>query len=139
MIGPRWSAGRTLLDLVDAPRPPADAAAPPRFLPMWDSALLAWDDRTRIPPRPTGPQSSPRTVTCCRPSWSTASSRLWWVEPDGAGTRIVLEPFGRLSRGANRALEAEAAALTAFYEPIEPRVFARYRRTRARREPPIGD
>ena len=46
----RWKAedGRTLLDLADAPRPPADVPAPVRFLPMWDSVLLAHARRERI-------------------------------------------------------------------------------------------
>lgn len=33
--------GRTLVDLVDAPRPPADTPAPPRLLARWDSLLLS--------------------------------------------------------------------------------------------------
>lgn len=33
--------GRTLHDLKDAPRPPADTAAPPRLLARWDSVLLS--------------------------------------------------------------------------------------------------
>ena len=32
----------------DAPRPRADAPAPPRLLPMWDSVLLAHADRSRV-------------------------------------------------------------------------------------------
>ena len=40
--------GKVLVDLVDAPRPPAAVPAPPRLLPMWDSVLLAHADRTRI-------------------------------------------------------------------------------------------
>jgi hypothetical protein len=41
-----------LLDLPDAPRPPADTPAPPRFLAAFDSALLAYPAkrRTRIVP-----------------------------------------------------------------------------------------
>ncbi|MFB7744018.1 winged helix DNA-binding domain-containing protein [Streptomyces sp. NPDC056132] len=42
--------GLTLFDLPDAPRPPADTPAPPRFLAMWDSALLSHADRGRLIP-----------------------------------------------------------------------------------------
>jgi hypothetical protein len=42
--------GRTLLDLADAPRPPADTTAPVRFLSKWDSILLSYVRRERIFP-----------------------------------------------------------------------------------------
>ena len=43
-------AGATLLDLPDATLPDEDAPAPPRLLPMWDSVLLAFHDRSRVLP-----------------------------------------------------------------------------------------
>ena len=47
--------GRTLHDLADAPRPDANAPAPVRLLPMWDSVLLAHaesePDRLGRPPQ----------------------------------------------------------------------------------------
>jgi uncharacterized coiled-coil protein SlyX len=44
--------GRTLLDLAGAPLPDEDTPAPIRFLPKWDSSLLAYapPERTRILP-----------------------------------------------------------------------------------------
>ncbi|MDX6407073.1 MAG: hypothetical protein QOE13_144 [Gaiellaceae bacterium] len=44
--------GRKLIDLPDAPLPDADTAAPIRFLPKWDSSLLAYapPERARILP-----------------------------------------------------------------------------------------
>jgi hypothetical protein len=58
---------------------------------------------------------------------------FWWAEPDGAGSRIVLEPFGRLAAADRRALENEAARLSAFVGPREPAVYARFRNSGARR------
>ena len=45
---------------------------------------------------------------------------------------IELEPFERIPRAARLALDEEAAGLAAFYEPLEPRLFARYRTNGAR-------
>jgi hypothetical protein len=44
----------------------------------------------------------------------------------------VLQSFARIPAAARRALDAEASALRAFFEPIEPRVFSRYRQSAAR-------
>lgn len=44
----RSEDGVELLDLPDAPRPRGDTAAPVRFLPEWDNALLSHIDRSRI-------------------------------------------------------------------------------------------
>jgi hypothetical protein len=133
VIALRDEAGRTLLDLADAPRPAADTLAPPRFLPMWDSVLLGHADRTRVLPE------AYRAAVIARngdvlPTFLVDGvvAGLWWVEPDGARTRIELEPFRPIPKAALRALDAEADRLTAFLEPLEPRVFARYRRSRAR-------
>ena len=126
--------GRTLLDLVDAPRPGGDVPAPPRLLPMWDSVLLAYRDRTRV----ISDEDRLRVVSRngdVLPTFLVDGivTGFWWAEPDGAGTRIALEPFRRLTAAERRALDAEAERLADFVSSREPAVYARYRESGARR------
>lgn len=126
--------GRMLLDLVDAPRPDPDVPAPARFLPMWDSVLLAFRDRTRV----ISDEDRLRVISRngdVLPTFLVDGrvAGFWWAEPDGDGSRIVLEPFGRLAAADRSALETEAAGLAAFVGPREPAVYARYRNSGARR------
>jgi hypothetical protein len=128
-------AGRELLDLHDAPRPDPAIPAPPRFLPMWDSLLLAHADRTRVLPAECRPIVIAKNGDVL-PTFLVDGrvAGLWWPERDGGGPpRIVLEPFGRLTSEDLRALESEGERLAAFLEPNEPGAFGRYRRSRARR------
>ena len=129
----RDDAGRAMLDLPDAPRPPADTPAPPRFLAMWDGVLLGHADRSRVLPETYRKAVISRNGDVL-PTFLVDGrvAGLWWVEPDGKRTRIALEPFGRISRAAQRALDDEAERLRALYEPLEPRLFGRYRESGAR-------
>lgn len=129
--------GRELLDLAGAPHPAADVEAPARFLPMWDSVLLAHADRTRLI------ADAHRRVVTARngdtlPTFLVNGrvAGLWWTERAGSSPRIVLEPFARLDRADRRALEREGERLAAFVGPIEPGVYGRYRTSRARASVP---
>jgi hypothetical protein len=107
----RDELGRELLDLPRAPLPPPDTAAPPRFLPMWDSVLLAHRDRSRVLP-------DEYRKTVIRRNGEV--QRTFLVDGFVAGTwrlehgRVELEPLENLPRGARRLLEHEGAALARF-------------------------
>jgi len=104
----RDERGRVLLDNPRAPLPPAGTDAPVRLLPMWDSSLLAHDDRSRILP-----EAHRKTVI--RKNGDVQQSflvdgfvaGLWRLE----GGRIELEPFEELPRKTLDELAAEADAL----------------------------
>jgi hypothetical protein len=110
--------GRELLDLPGAPRPPADAPAPARLLAEFDSLVLAHADRTRL----LAEAHRGRVVT---KNLRVRATFLWdgmvagtWAITIARGTATLrLEPFGKLPRGAAKALTAEAEALLAFAEP----------------------
>ena len=124
--------GRALVDLVAAPRPPADTPAPPRLLPMWDSVLLAHRDRTRIM------SDADRAFVIARNGDTLATFLVdgevggrWWADPGPGGrTTIAIEPFRPIDGRTRRALEAEGERLAAFVEPREPRVYTRFQRWR---------
>jgi hypothetical protein len=95
----RDEAGRELLDLARAPLPPADTPVPIRFLPMWDSALLAHDDRKRILPEQYR-RAVIRRNGDVLPTFLVDGSvaGTWSIEQD----RLQLEPFRRVPMKAVR-------------------------------------
>ena len=126
--------GRELLDVPDAALPDAGVAAPPRLLPMWDSTLLAFADRTRIV------SDADRALVIARngdvaPTFLVDGrvAGLWWAVHERGRTHIELEPFRPLRATDRRALEREGERLAAWLEPLEPRAYARYRTSGARR------
>ena len=126
--------GRGLLDVADGQLPDPGTPAPPRLLPMWDSTLLAFDDRTRIL------SDADRLRVIARngdvaPTFLVDGrvAGLWWAVHEGGRTHIELEPFRKIAASARKALETEGERLATFLEPLEPRVFARYRTSGARR------
>lgn len=107
----RDERGRELLDLPRRPLPDANTPAPVRFLPHWDSTLLAYDVRERILP-----EAYRKTVI--RRNGDVQPTFLvdglvagTWSEKDG---RVGLEPFEPLPRRIQRELDAEKRRLEAF-------------------------
>lgn len=125
--------GRELLDLDGAPLPDVDTPAPPRLLPMWDSPLLAFADRTRVIS-----DQYRRVVIATNgdtlPTFTVDGvvAGLWWAESIAGGrTRITIEPFRPPLRQADaQALEEEAERLAAVVAPFEAAVYSRYQRWR---------
>jgi hypothetical protein len=109
---------RELFDLPDAPRPGADADAPPRFLPDFDSLVLAHDDRTRIIADEHRPKIASKNLRI--PAmflWDGFAAGTWRIERKRGVATLAVTPFAKLPRGAARAMEPEALALLAFAEP----------------------
>lgn len=109
----RDEEGRQLLDLPRAPLLPATIEAPPRFLPMWDSTLLAHADRGRILPEPYRKTVILRNGDVLQTFLVDGFAAGTWKVEDG---RVTIAPFEPLLQDARRRLEAEGRALAAFYE-----------------------
>jgi hypothetical protein len=109
----RDERGRELLDLPRAPLPDPDTPAPVRFLPQWDSVVLAHDDRSRILD-PALRKAVIKRNGDVLPTFLVDGfvAGLWRYERG----RVVLSPFRRLSGSTRRDLEEEAERLGRFLE-----------------------
>lgn len=109
----RDERGRELVDLRRVPLPPASTPAPPRLLAMWDSSLLAYEERDRVLP-----DEYRKTVIDRRGDVAQTIlvdgrvAGIWRVD----GCRVRLEPFAPLPRGVARELADEAARVEAFLD-----------------------
>jgi hypothetical protein len=117
----RSEDGRTLVDLAGAPRPPAETPAPVRFLPTWDSVLLAHARRERI-------LAAEHRKLVIAPNGDVAPTFLvdgrvagtWAVPGKGASgpvPTITLRPLQALGRGDRRSVADEAVRLLAWLRP----------------------
>ena len=110
--------GRELFDLPDAPRPPSDSPAPPRFLPFYDNALLSHADRARIVPPGIGREVFPNegllVGTVLIDGFVGAT---WRVTADGERSTLLMTSFAPLGREDRAALEEEGERLLSFVAP----------------------
>jgi Winged helix DNA-binding domain len=113
--------GRTLYDVPDAPRPDPDTPAPPRFLPAFDSALLAYpaDRRTRIVPDALRDLVYLRRNLQIRPTFLVDGvvAGIWAIEGGRSAATLRLTPGGRLTKKERAAIEAEGERLVRWARP----------------------
>ena len=107
--------GRELFDLPDAPRPDADVPAPPRFLPEFDSLLLAHADRGRV----IADEHRPAVVTKNLRVRATflldgVVAGTWESKRSRRTAKLTITPFRPLSKRDAAALRAEGEALLSF-------------------------
>ena len=105
--------GEELLDVPDGPLPGGDVAAPIRFMPTWDAALLVHARRTQLLPERFRPLcfnvKMPQSVPTFMVDGAVAGTWKW---VDG---EIVLEAFEPLPAGVLDEVRAAAAPLAAFH------------------------
>jgi hypothetical protein len=104
--GPMWA----LPGRLDPPCPDQPII---RLLPIWENYLLGYEDRD-----PAMPPAHARFPGAGRAS-ATADGYAfghWRVERARDSIAVVIEPFGRLPKGARPGLEAEAADIGRFLE-----------------------
>jgi hypothetical protein len=124
LIAVEGEDGTKLLDVPGGPIPSDDTPAPPRLLPMWDSILLAYKDRSRIIP------DEYRKVII-RVNGDVLPTLLVdgyvagvWRPVDGG---IEASAFHRLPENAWEGLAHEAASLRAMLADRDPMIYSRYK------------
>jgi hypothetical protein len=104
---------RVLFDLRRFPLPAADMPAPPRLLAMWDSGLLAYEERARLLPDEYRKVVIDKRGDIAQTILADGRvAGIWRVE----GKRVRLEPFAPLPRGVLRQLDDEVARVEAFLD-----------------------
>ena len=114
----RDERGRELYDIPDAPRPGEDVEAPARFLPEFDSLVLAHADRTRVIADAHRPSLTTKNLRVRATFlWDGFVGGTWTAERKRKEATLVLTPFAKLPRPAERALCDEGESLLRFLEP----------------------
>jgi hypothetical protein len=111
----RDERGRVLLDLPRAPLPDGDTPAPVRFLPKWDSSLLAYapPERTRILPekyRSTVIAKNGDVVPTVLVDGFVAAT--WDL---GTKRDLTIKPLRRLTKQERAEVDAEGERLVEFF------------------------
>ncbi|MGZ8512701.1 MAG: winged helix DNA-binding domain-containing protein [Candidatus Limnocylindria bacterium] len=116
----RGNDGRTLVDLVDAPRPDADTPAPPRLLARWDSLLLSHAAKHRQRVIADEHRSSVFTKNAdVLPTFLLDGmvAGTWELSRSDGRAAITLGPFARMPRAEAEQLVAEAERVLAILAP----------------------
>ncbi|WP_406207727.1 winged helix DNA-binding domain-containing protein [Kitasatospora sp. NBC_01560] len=115
--------GTALYDLPGAPRPAEETPAPPRLMPMWDSILLAYADRSRVLP-PDYRRHVIRVNGDVLPTLLVDGHVAGvWRPTEGA---IEASAFHPLPEHVWEELATEARSLLGFLAEREPEAYRRY-------------
>jgi hypothetical protein len=112
--------GRTLVDLVDAPRPDPDTPAPPRLLARWDSLLLSHGSKHRqrvIADEHRSSVFSRNADVLPTLLLDGAVAGTWELARSEGRAAITLRPFARVRRRDAESLVAEAERVLGLLEP----------------------
>ena len=111
----RDESGNELFDLPDAPLPPADIPAPPRFVPDYDNLVLSHVERGRVLPDEHRKRiflSAARVRATFLIDGFVRGA--WKIEKDRKTATLQIEPFESLSREDRETLRDEGERLVRF-------------------------
>ena len=113
----RGERGGELFDLPDAPRPSADAPAPVRFLPDWDSVIVTRSDARLLPTQHRSSVFQPGLRVLPTVLVDGIVAGTWKIERRRATASLIVSLFASQTARTRREIEAEGEALLAFAEP----------------------
>jgi len=117
----RDERGRELLDLPKAPHPDENEEAPVRFLPEFDSLLLAFADRTRVIADEHRPLIYTKNLLVPATFLVDGfAAGTWKIDRKKKLARLAVKPFGTLTKRARTSLVQEGEALLRFVEDDAP-------------------
>lgn len=120
LVALRDEHGVELFDLPDAPRPDEDTPAPPRLLAEFDNLLLSHADRTRVISEADRGRNWQVNTAYLTFLVDGMLAGLWTLKEEKTGSRLVLEPFGKLTRAQRDELVAEAERTAVVLEAPGP-------------------
>lgn len=115
-------SGRELFDLAAAPRPPADAPAPVRFVPEFDHLIVAREDERILAAKHREKVFLPGLRVVPVFLIDGAAAGTWKIERKKGIATLALAPFTQLERERRAALEEEGESLLRFVEPDSPKI-----------------
>jgi hypothetical protein len=118
LVALRDERKRELFDLPKAPRPGGEVVAPPRFLPEFDSLVMAHKDRTRFVAdahRRNVYLSALRVAPTVLVDGFVAAT--WGIKRARAGATLTITPFAPLAKRTQAAVGDEGERLLRFLEP----------------------
>lgn len=119
--------GGELFDLPDAPLPPADTPAPPRFVPEYDNLVLGHADRRRViadGDRKKVFLSAARVRATFLIDGFVAG--VWKIEKTRKAASLIVEPFAPLSTEGRNILAEEGERLLRFATDGQPELNVRF-------------
>ncbi|CAA9527091.1 MAG: hypothetical protein AVDCRST_MAG05-4071 [uncultured Rubrobacteraceae bacterium] len=123
----RDEEGNELFDVPDAPLPPADAPAPPRFVPEYDNLVLSHADRRRViadEDRKKVFLSAARVRGTFLIDGFVAG--VWKIEKTRKAAALVVEPFAPLIPQDRETLGEEGERLLRFATDGQPELDVRF-------------
>jgi hypothetical protein len=116
LVSFKGERGGEVFDLPDSPRPDPDVAAPVRFLPDWDNAIVGRADARMLAPQHRSKVFQPGLRILATVLVDGVVAGTWKIERKKTSAELIVSTFGSLPSRVKPEIEAEGRALLEFAE-----------------------